>query len=328
MDQQLLLGIDFGGTKILAGVATAEGEVLGRAKTKTKAEEGPLAVVRRIAETAREAMVAAQVTPAQIVATGIGAPGPLDPARGMVLEAPNLGWKDVPLSDMLHEQLGLWPHLSNDVNAGTWGEYALGAGRGAHVCLGVFVGTGIGGGIVIDGKLFEGATGQAGEIGHVCIDLKGPVCGCGRRGCMEAFASRSSISREIWQEYKNGTRSKQLEKVEKGSMIRSKQLAKGLLEKDKLFTGVIDRATQYVGIGLAAAAHLLNPDRIVLGGGVVEALGDAYVDRVRVAFTEAVFPSIGSACSLVEASLGDDAALLGSALLARDAAALATPQGD
>lgn len=312
-----MIGIDIGGTKILAAMIDPDGRILARAKQKTRAEETADAVIQRIVGTALEVMQATQIGPREILCIGAGAPGPLDTNRGLVLEAPNLGWKNVPLATILTERLGAPAYISNDVNAGTWGEYLLGAGREADACLGVFIGTGIGGGIVLNGSLYEGASGVAGEIGHMLIDPKGPTCGCGQKGCLEAYASRTAITRDIWAEIKAGGKSRILDAKEKGEQIRSKQLSRAFEEGDKLIIGVLEKAAKYLGIGIASAAHLINPDRIILGGGVVEALGEKYVSRVREAFVARAFKSVSAAAEIVEARLGDDAVVLGAAFLAR-----------
>ncbi|HOE98042.1 MAG TPA: ROK family protein, partial [Candidatus Sumerlaeota bacterium] len=313
-DRPWKLGIDLGGTKILAAVIGPDNAILSRAKKKTKVELGAEAVLERIAQTAEEALQLASGSAEAIACAGIGAPGPLDPETGVVLEAPNLQWKEVALTAWLSERLGIPSYLSNDVNAGTWGEYVLGAGQGSRSCIGVFVGTGIGGGLVINGQLYDGASHIAGEIGHMCLDPNGPVCGCGRRGCLEAFASRTAMTRDLLNESKKRDREIP-EVIEKGQLIRSKEFRKKLSAGDPSYVRVFEGATECLGRGLASVTNLLNPDCIILGGGVVEALGSAYVDRVREVLAAHAFPTAVGALRLVPAALGDDAGVLGAALL-------------
>ena len=192
------LGIDLGGTKILAAVMDAEGQILCRVKKKTRVDLGQMMIIDRISRTVHEAIECSGIQPKKIRCIGIGAPGPINWQTGIMAEAPNLGFKDFNIKRAMEENLGITTFAFNDVNAGTWGEYVLGAGRGSSSCLGVFVGTGIGSGIIIHHKLYEGAGRFAGEIGHMCIKLHGPVCGCGRRGCLEALASRTAMTRDIW----------------------------------------------------------------------------------------------------------------------------------
>ena len=317
--QGYTLGIDFGGTKILAAVVDPQGNLLGRVKRKTKAESGLASVLERIVRTARESIEESKVDPARILCAGIGVPGPTNSDTGLVYEAPNInGFKNVNIKKFLEERLGFPTGAANDTNAGAWGEYALGAGRGSSSCLGIFVGTGIGAGIVVNDALYEGAGRLAGEFGHMCIDAAGPLCGCGHYGCVEAFASRLAITRDIWSLIEKGNRSLITDLVVKrGGQIRSGQLRKAFDEKDKVVTKVINRAADYLGIGLASSASLLNPECIVLGGGVVTALGAPYVDRVRISMALHTFKSVVNSTRLVMATLGDDAVLLGAALLAR-----------
>ena len=311
-----------GGTKILAALVDSNGCITSRAKKKTRAELGPEAVLERIHQTARETLQGAGIETGQVGCLGIGAPGPLDPKAGVVLEAPNLKWRNVHLKAFLEEKLGIETYLSNDVNAGTWGEFKLGAGRGALSCVGVFIGTGIGGGLVLDGKLWEGASHVAGEIGHICVDPNGPVCGCGRCGCLEAFASRTAMTREVLRIAKKAKKTKSYT-VDQGGQIRSKQYKQAFDSGDELFTHVIHNAAGHLGIGLGSVANLLNPECIILGGGLVEALGKPYVDLVEQSFNERTFASAASAVRIVEAALGDDAGIIGTALLARQAHAKA-----
>jgi len=318
MAQEYTVGIDLGGTKILAAVIDPAGQVLGRAKKKTRGELGQWAIAERIVRTAREAIKLAGVDAERITALGIGAPGPIDSTTGIITEAPNLGFKNMNMKDYLERALGITSFVMNDVNVGTWGEYKMGAGHGASSCLGVFVGTGIGSGIVIDGKLYEGAGHVAGEIGHMCLNPEGPKCGCGRAGCLEAYASRTAITREIWTALNKGTKSSPIQNPgKKDGQIRSGRLKEAYDKGDKLVTRVIHHAAEYLGIGLASAASLLNPETIVLGGGVMTAMGAPYLDIVRDAMKAHAFASTFNSTRLVAATLGDDAGVLGAALLAR-----------
>lgn len=316
--QEYTLGIDFGGTKILAAVVNPEGSPLARVKRKTRAELGIDSVLERVVRTAREAVEQSGIDADRIAGVGIGVPGPINTNTGLILEAPNLGIKNINIKKYLEERLGYPVVGANDVNAGTWGEYALGAGRGCANCLGVFVGTGIGGGIVIDHALYQGAGMMAGEIGHMCIDPNGPLCGCGCRGCLEAWASRTAITRDIWALIEKGNKSMLTDLVEKkGGQIRSGQLKKAYDGRDKVVTKVINRAADSLGVGLAAASCLLSPECIILGGGVVTALGEPYLERVKASMAEHAFKSVLKTSRLAMATLGDDAVLIGTALLAR-----------
>ena len=192
-----VIGVDMGGTKILSAVIDAEGNILGTAKVPTKAGKGAVAVIDRIADCVQKAVSKSGVAAESIQAIGIGAPGPLDPATGVVIFAPNLGWRDVPLKAELEARTGFLTFVDNDVNVGTLGEHVFGAGRGVQNVVGIFVGTGIGGGIILHGELFHGASKTAGEIGHIIVKAGGPRCGCGTRGCLEAIASRTAMTKQF-----------------------------------------------------------------------------------------------------------------------------------
>lgn len=313
---EFMIGIDLGGTKILAAVIDKDGLILSRAKKRTKAEKGEDSVLKRLVSASHEAMDTAGVKPEQVMGIGMGCPGPLNPVKGIIHEAPNLGWKDFHLKEAMENALGLQTHLFNDVNAGTWGEYKLGAGQGCNSCIGVFVGTGIGGGIVIDGKLHDGASFCAGEVGHICLDPNGPVCGCGARGCMEAFASRTALTRDIWTEIKRGKKSVISDSVKKsGEQIRSKILRDAYLGGDEVVCKTIDNSLNYLADGLTSIVHILNPEKIILGGGVVEALGEVYMEKVSQRMKRRAFKSMMAPLEIVEARLGDDAGILGAGLL-------------
>ncbi len=200
-----VVGIDLGGTKILAAVISRGGEILSRSKRKTRSERGPAEVLDRMAECARDAVQAAGLSMSDILAVGVGSPGPLDPIRGVVLHTPNLeGFVDVHIKGELESRLGLPVFVDNDVNVGMYGEFVYGAARGVQHAVGLFVGTGVGGGIIIDGRLHHGFSQNGGELGHMILETRGPRCGCGNRGCLEAFASRTAIQRDLKTAIKKG----------------------------------------------------------------------------------------------------------------------------
>jgi glucokinase len=312
------LGIDLGGTKILAAVVDANGAIVGMAKKKTKADVGSDGVIKRIVDTASEALGVAKVNVKALAGVGVGAPAPVDYETGVVYSAPNLpGWDEIPLGARLEAELGVPVRVDNDVNLGTLGEWSLGAGRGCKHMVGIFVGTGVGGGIVIDGKLHRGARYAAGEIGHMIVQPDGPPCSCGQRGCLEAFASRTAIERTVRAALDAGQ-----------SSIVTDLLA---AEKDRLTSGVIRQALQagdplmmeavgeaqfYLGLLVANLVNALDPERVVFGGGVVEALGDAFLQPIRDTARFHYLQQRGAEqISIVPATLGDHAGVLGGAAL-------------
>ena len=313
-----VIGVDMGGTKILSAVIDAEGNILGTAKVPTKADRGPSVVIDRIADSIRKAIDKSGVAPTSIEAVGIGAPGPLDPATGVVIFAPNLRWKNVRLKDELEARVGFPTFVDNDVNVGTLGEHVFGAGKGFQNVVGIFVGTGIGGGIILQGELFHGASKTAGEIGHIIVKAGGPRCGCGTRGCLEAIASRTAMTKQFRKSIKKGQKSV-LSELTGGDLtaIRSGVLAKAIRLNDKLTLKVIKKTTKYLGVGIGSIVNFLNPEMIVLGGGVVEALDDTFLDDIRVAAEKYALPNTLSGVQIVPAKLGDNAGILGAAALAR-----------
>jgi glucokinase len=316
-----VIGMDLGGTKILAGVVANDGSILSMAKRPTRPEGGVEKVVDRMVKTAREALDEAGLKVNDIAAVGSGSPGPLDSTRGVVMYAPNLaGWTDVPLADLLSAQLGIPAFIENDVNLGTLGEYALGAGQNTRDLVGIFIGTGIGGGLILDGKLRQGWRMAAAEVGHMILLPDGPVCGCGNRGCAEALASRTAIERDILAGIKAGRTSIVAKLMEKESRDRltSGVLAAAVEKQDPLVTEVLGRAQFYLGLLVASVVNFIDPERVVLGGGVVEALGESFLEPIRdVAYQNFINKLNAHGVKIVPAKLGDTAALLGAAVYAR-----------
>ena len=315
----LVVGVDMGGTKILASVISADGSIISQSKTATRADKDANDVIDRIAQCIREAIGEAEIESTEIRAIGIGAPGPLDPETGVVIFAPNLGWSNVPLKSELEARMGIPTFLDNDVNLCTLGESTFGVGQGVKSLVGIFVGTGIGGGIILDGKLFHGASDTAGEIGHIIVKSNGPRCGCGNLGCLEAVASRTAITRQLRKAILKHGKMSILLKLDGGNLglIRSSTLAKAVRRGDKLTAKVMRRAQKYLGIGVASIINFLNPEMIVLGGGVIEAMGGEFLAGIRRAAEKHVLPSTMDGVQIVGAKLGDNAGVVGAAVLAR-----------
>jgi glucokinase len=329
MAGQYALGIDFGGTKVLAAVVDLEtGKVLGQGKKKTDPTDGPEQLMERLYASAESAMKEAKIgKKGEIAGVGVGIAGQVDGDKGILLGAPNLSQATVnlPMARLLTDRFGVPAALRNDVQIAAMGEARFGAGKRADDFLCVFVGTGVGGAIVRDGKLVQGAAGTAGEIGHLIIDANGRLCGCGGRGHLEAYASRTAITRSLLGDLHRGRASKLRELVaypkedEPGGMaIRSGVLAKAVAEGDELVVETIQEAGFYLGLGLASAINLLNPGRIILGGGVVEAVDLLFEVAAKYARREALSTPAKSV-EIVKAGLGDDAGVVGAAILGGEA---------
>lgn len=316
--QDYLVGVDLGGTKILAGVFNSSLECLGRAKTSTKADRGSGAVTERIAHCIAEVVDECDLSLKQVRAIGVGAPGAVDPETGRVIFAPNLGWKDVPLKKDLEKQLGPAVFLENDCNVCTLGvhEKELKA-RPSHM-VGIFVGTGIGCGLILNGQLYSGCNRTAGEIGHMVLEVNGPKCGCGNKGCFEALASRTAIFRQIESAVKDGQKTVLTEML--GSDLkdlRSGDLRKAIRRGDKFVDRIVEEAAEYTGIAVANVINLLNPEVVVLGGGVIEALADEMMSIIVETAFDYAMTGTTSGIEIIASKLGDDAGIVGGAVLAR-----------
>jgi glucokinase len=272
-----------------------------------------------MAQAARAAVEKAGLKWRKLQGIGVGAPGPLDPVSGIVHNTPNLpGWQGFPLVSHLSELLGVPVFLENDVNMGTLGEHALGAGQGARDLVGVFVGTGVGGGLILDGNLRSGIRHAAAEVGHMIVLADGPVCGCGRRGCLESVASRTAMMRDIELGIAAGRQTLIPALTDGGrKRLTSGILARAHREGDPLVTEVLGRAQWYLGLLAASLVNLLDPEMVIFGGGVVEALGEGFLEPVRVTARQYFIQQSGAEkVQIVPARLGDHAGVLGAAVLA------------
>lgn len=302
-------GVDIGGTNITAALVDVDHAVGASAKIPTP-REGPDAVIEAVVALVRGLDGTAS-------AVGAGLPGPVD--GGVVTHPPNLvGWDDpVDVGGHLARALDLPVALGNDVNVAVLGEWTAGAGRDARHLLGVWMGTGVGGGLVLDGRPYTGALGGAGEFGHMIVRAGGAQCGCGRRGCLEAYAGRANMERYVERAAAKGFETELLAiREDKGKdRMTSSVWAKALANGDRLATRVFDEAVEAVAIGIASAINLLDLDRIVLGGGLAEKLGDDLVGAVEAAIEPHVF--LPGDRRVVVAELGDDAGIVGAAALGR-----------
>jgi glucokinase len=312
------IGFDLGGTKMIAALVDGEGRILSRARGKTPGEEGADAVAAAMAETVREVCAEGGIEPSAVRAIGAAVPGVIESGRGTVTLT-NLNLKDYPLRDSLEKALGVKVVLENDVNAGTWAEFSVGAAVGYRHVIGVFVGTGIGGGLVLDGKLYRGARGAAGEIGHLIIQDGGPLCGCGQYGCLEAFASRTAMAKDAVAAAAAGNLPELIDKTGTDfKKFKSSVFERGLEKENPAIAKIVDRAAYHLGVGLANAAMLLNPEAFVIGGGFADRLREGYLKRVTETMRERTMPFVGKGVKVLLGSLGDDAVPLGAALLAME----------
>ena len=315
--EPLALGIDLGGTKILTAVVNSQGKMLSRDHSITPATKGHEAVIKSILESAGHALGQAGITTSALSAIGVGAPGLSNPETGILFTSPHLPkLKDVPLRDIIEKELGKKAFLINDANAAALGELYFGAGRGTRHFIYVTISTGIGGGIVIDGKIYTGALGTAGEVGHMTINDKGPLCNCGNRGCWETLASGTALAWETKERIKDGGKTSILDyvggDVEK---VTAEVIHQAAQEGDALARELISQTGYYIGVGLANLINIFNPELIVIGGGLSN-IGDMLLEP---AFKEAkarAFKQPYGAVHFAQAELGRNSGVLGAAAFA------------
>ena len=310
-----VLGIDIGGTKLAAGIVDTEGRMLARDEIPTRAGEGLEPVMDRIVGLGRGLLSRPEAAAVSVQRIGVGCAGPVDLKAGLVLRPPNLpGWTRVPLTELLQHALGLPIVLENDANAAALGEFRYGAGRGAKSIVYMTVSTGIGGGIILDGRIWHGLKDAAGEIGHITVDPDGPLCGCGNRGCLEAISSGTSIARRA-KEILAAGRPSELGRVANPTAADVVRLAG---EGDPVASAVWDRAVRYLGIGVAAVIAILAPERVAIGGGVSRA-GDALFEPLRDHVRRRLKLVPVESVPILPATLGPDVGILGAAAVALDA---------
>jgi glucokinase len=317
-DGEVFAGIDLGGTKILVVIADAGGHAIGQARVPTQAAQGPEAVIARIADTVRAAAADAKIDVASIRASGVSAPGPIDAAAGVITDPPNLpGWHNVPLARVLHERLAIPTVLENDANCQGVAEHQFGAGRGYRHLIFITVSTGIGGGLIMDDKLYAGASGAAGEVGHIGVSVDGPKCGAGHVGCLEAFASGTAIASRAKEMIAAGGLPRTARMAEREPPLSAKTVFLAGQEGEAEASALIQSAGHYLGIGLASLINVFNPQAIVIGGGVAN-MGETILGpAVETARTRSFAQSFTDV-RIVEGELGDQAAALGAICMARN----------
>ena len=313
------IGVDLGGTKILAGVFDSEHRCLASDKTKTRSEEGYDAVCARIVRAVRSAAESAGIDPSKARGAGIGAPGSISSDESHVLFAPNLDWRDAPLKADLEAELGCPVWLGNDCNVAATGIHRLELEAKPNDMVSLFLGTGIGAGIITNGVFLTGATRAAGEVGHMVLDPAGPVCGCGTHGCFEALASRTAIFNKVKAAVNDGGELTQLMDADDDSVtrIRSGKLRRAIEAGDKLAVQVLDETCFYTGLAIANLCNLLNPEVVALGGGLIEQLHPVMLPKIRDAALERIMPG-SRQVRIMATALGDDAGITGAAILAHD----------
>ncbi len=309
------IGIDLGGTKILIALVDREtGEVLHHVKKKTKKDKGPKNIIKKMLEGIDELLEESGKTLDDISSIGVGAAGQIDRQNGILIAAANLDCYDLNIKGILSEKFNIPVFVGNDVEIAAIGEQKFGAGKGCDDFVCVFVGTGVGSAIIKDGKIITGATGTAGEIGHIIVDLNGRQCSCGAHGCLEAYASRSAIERRIEGALKKGRKSCILDYLETGKSITSSMIQKSIEREDELVLQCVTEASEYLSGGIASIINFINPELVILGGGLIEAVDYFYQKTIKKARAKSL-PVPAEKIQFKKAILGDYSGVIGAAFL-------------
>ena len=308
------IGIDLGGTDIKAGLVSATGELSCQVVLPTHVDAGPKAVASRIAKATREVLAKAEEQrTTDIIGIGLGAPGLIIAETGVVHFSPNFpGWTDIPLVDDVKKALGIQSlpvFMDNDVNAMTLGELRHGAGVGYQSIVALTLGTGVGGGVVIDGQVYHGSRNTAGELGHTVVEPNGRYCGCGNQGCLEAYAGAKNIVERTQEKIAAGSNTKLT------SELTPKRIAAAAHAGDSLAVEIFAETGVYIGIALTSIAHVLNPEVAIIGGGIAEAGENLLFEPIRNEFTRRAM-DIPGMMKVVPATLGNRAGIVGAAMLA------------
>ncbi len=313
---RFVIGVDLGGTKISVGAMTVDGSKQLADRTEaTLAAEGADAVVARIVAMIESTITGVTketgATRKDILGVGIGSPGPLDRERGLVITTPNLGWHNFPLRDRVSEATGLTATLDNDANCATLGEWWIGAARGARNVVGMTIGTGIGGGLILDGKLYHGSSDVAGEIGHTSIDSTGRRCKCGNYGCLEAYASGPATADRAREALAGGEDSLLVSMVDGNlEQLTAANVYDAAKQGDDVAQEIVRETARFIGTGLANLLNIFNPDVVVLAGGVAQA-GDELFAPVRAEVRRRAFKPAVEACRIVPGTLQGTAGVVG-----------------
>ena len=308
-DGKMLIGIDLGGTNIKVGLVSIDGRLLGEKRVPTEVPRGPEQAVARMIEVSRQLLSECQCGIAQVLACGIGAPGPLNTRTGCIVKTPNLtGWDGAALAAPVSQAMGIPVFLEGDANAACWGEHWAGAGRGVDNMLMITLGTGVGGAAIVNGQLIRGRDDTGGHIGHMVVEPGGAQCGCGRKGCLEAYASATATARRFRDAVARGKSSS----LQAGAELSSRDIYEAARSGDKLARQIIELTGWYVGIVLGGLANVLNPELCCVAGGMIHA-GEMLFKPMRDSLVEHSLEAPGQRLRVIPAELGEPAGIIGAA---------------
>ena len=315
MSKRYDICLDVGGTKVLGAIFNEKQEIVYRLKKKSKGKGSSTENVEQVIVSVVEEMLEASgIDISDVHAIASCAPGVINQTTGVVLFTPNLPMRNYDIKSSMERRFGRPFYIGNDVNLGVLGEYKYGAARGYRNVAGFFVGTGIGGGLILNGELFTGNRFKAGEYGHMILDPEGPLCNCGQRGCLEAFSSKQGMSAYVRQQVSRGRASVLAEYVQDGP-FRSKQLKRALEASDRVAEEAVDRACHYLAVATGNMINTISPDLVLYGGGIIEAMGELFLTMILVEVDRYCMPEIRSTVDLRIASLGDDSVIYGALAL-------------
>jgi glucokinase len=303
--------LDVGGTKVLGAIFNEKDEIIYRLKKRSKSGgEGSADVEKVIVSVVEEMISESGIDRKNLNAIASCAPGVIDQDRGIVLFTPNLPWRDYDMAGSMRKKFGVPFYVGNDVNLGVLGEYHFGVGKGYKNIVGFFVGTGMGGGLILNGSLYTGNQFKAAEYGHMILDPEGPLCNCGQRGCLEAFSSKQGMSAYIRQQAARGRETMMAEAVQEG-VFRSKKMKKALEAGDMVALEAVDRACHWLAVATGNMINTFSPDLVLYGGGIIEAMGDLFLEKILAEVDRYCMPQIRSTVEIKNAALGDDSILYG-----------------
>lgn len=313
------VGIDVGGTKIYAVLIEEAGQIIGRAKVKTGDDPSFENVLGNVVQCYQAVCQQAHLDTSQIQAVGLAVPSSVDHVRRIIKHAPNLGWINVHVGNLLHDRFGKPGFIDNDVNMGTFAEYHLGAAKGYQSVYGMFVGTGIGGGYIANGEIIRGPNNTASEVGHHIIKMNGPRCNCGQRGCLEAIGSKTGMIRYMQKLVEKRKKKTVLDRIAPNwrKSVGASDLRKAFEKGDPVVVRAMKRSAKAIGIAAANLVTLVGVDAIILGGGVITESGEVLLPLIKQAMLKHAFANGADGVALLPAQLGDDAVALGAAWFVR-----------
>ncbi len=306
--------LDIGGTKVLGAIFNENQEIVFRLKKKTRVKEGIQNVEDTIVSVVSELLTGYGITMEDVEAIAAGAPGVINQDTGVVLFAPNLPWENYQIERILEARFGKPFYIGNDVNIGVYGEWKYGAARGLTNVVGLFIGTGMGGGLILDGRLYTGNDCKGAELGHMVLNMEGPRCNCGQRGCLEAFSSKIGMVNYIQQQIRKGRTTVMANAISDG-VFKSKAMKAAYEANDPVMVEAIDRACKYLAVASGSLVNIFSPQMIVFGGGVMEALGDVFLAGILRYVDAYCLPSIRNSVVFSKAELNDDSILYGALAL-------------